>query len=68
MGRILGHRNAKPDGDKRICLRCDREFTSLGRFNRICTDCEALKHESVTMYRVVLDNRRGAFHARGIIR
>jgi RNA polymerase subunit RPABC4/transcription elongation factor Spt4 len=27
---------------KRACLKCDREFLAIGRFNRICPSC----HES----------------------
>lgn len=28
---------------KRNCLRCDREFSSFGRGNRMCDSCRALR-------------------------
>jgi len=27
---------------KRTCLRCDREFLSEGKFNRICPNCREI--------------------------
>lgn len=27
---------------KRVCLRCDREFLSDGKFNRICGSCREI--------------------------
>lgn len=29
----------KKKKDKRVCLRCDREFMSEGIYNRICPNC-----------------------------
>ncbi len=33
-------RRRKKKKDKRVCLRCDREFMSEGIYNRICPNCQ----------------------------
>lgn len=34
-----GKARSRKKKDKRVCLRCDREFMSDGIYNRICPNC-----------------------------
>lgn len=32
---------------KRRCLKCEKEFVAVGKFNRVCYDCKRMKDRGI---------------------
>lgn len=47
----------KLDTGVRICLKCNKKFDSLGKFNRICKECAA-KKEPIKVTRMFVSDRK----------
>ena len=44
---IFEDKETRKDVKKRVCLKCHKEFTSIGNFNRICERCKR-RHDFVS--------------------
>jgi len=40
---------------KRLCLKCDKPFTSLSLHNRICERCKRLQFNTINFYNITLE-------------
>jgi len=46
MEECIMAQKKKKKKTKRVCNRCDREFLSEGKFNRICPNCNEINSNS----------------------